>query len=142
MADVTGPIKSLPGSFHKVPAGMTCDNPWNYHSEEKLATHRVQGETDSFGSEMTDMCDECFAKCVEEEKNADTSGTCDWCKRSKPVLTPHRDYEEGSAGPVYYVCGDCIHKESIRISKELDEVYADSYDNYADDDSEGCSDSN
>ena len=29
-----------------------------------------------------------------------------------------------------------------RLSKELDEVYADSYDNYADDDSEGCSDSN
>ena len=118
MADVTGPIKSLPGSFHKVPAGMTCDNPWNYHSEEKLATHRVQGETDSFGSEMTDMCDECFAKCVEEEKNADTSGTCDWCKRSKPVLTPHRDYEEGSASELFSGLSDVTDLQRALLEKE------------------------
>ena len=52
MADVTGRISTLPGSGHKVPDGTMCDN-----HPDRLATHRVQGETDSFGSEMNDMCD-------------------------------------------------------------------------------------
>ena len=56
MADVTGPIASLPGSFHTVPQGMACDECG------KPATVRVQGETDSMGSEMHDLCAECAAK--------------------------------------------------------------------------------
>jgi hypothetical protein len=52
MADVTGPISTLPGSsHHDVPDGMMCDD----HPDRPAVT-RLQGETDSFGSEMHDLC--------------------------------------------------------------------------------------
>ena len=47
MADVTGPISSLPGSGHSVPDGAMCDE-----HPDRPAVARVQGETDSFGCEM------------------------------------------------------------------------------------------
>lgn len=59
---------------------------------------------------------------MKEEKNADTSGYCGWCRCLKLSLRPHRDFEEGSAGPVYYVCKDCLLKETkvaVRISRSL-----------------------
>ena len=44
MADVTGPISTLPGSRHRVPDGQSCDT----HSD-RFAVYRIQGETDSTG---------------------------------------------------------------------------------------------
>jgi hypothetical protein len=115
MADVTGPISSLPGSTHDVPEGMKCDN-----HPDRDAVCRVQGETDSFGCEMWDLCEECLAEHRREMREADHSGTCDWCKQHKPRLRPRRDYEEGMYGRVYEVCDDCIKRENEEAERELE----------------------
>lgn len=61
MADSsTSRVFTRAGSHHKVPIGATCD----VHSDI-LATHRVQGETDSFGCEYIDWCSECYSKHLE-----------------------------------------------------------------------------
>lgn len=128
MADVTGPISTLPGSWHSTPDGMMCDD-----HPERPAYRRVQGETDSFGSEMHDMCKECFQEYNSLPKTH--CGTCDWCKSKSEDLRPRRDYDEGLAGPVYSVCGDCVKRENERLEEELygDSYYPDPYD-YNDDD--------
>lgn len=126
MADVTGPISSLPGSGHDCPDGMMCDD-----HPDRPAVVRLQGETDSFGSEMHDLCQECLDAYREEMKNADHSGTCEWCKQHKPHLRPQRDYEEGMAGRVYEVCDDCIKRVNDEARAELD-AYYDSVDDYGD----------
>jgi hypothetical protein len=113
MAQVTGPIGSLPGSRHKPPAGTRCD----YHPE-RLAVARVQGETDSFGSEMEDVCEPCLKARRLAAKHADTSGQCDWCKSRVDKRFTCRDYEEGSSGPVYHVCQPCIDKRHARLVEE------------------------
>jgi hypothetical protein len=78
----------------------------------------MQGETDSFGSEMHDLCAECTEKAREEPHYI---GTCDWCSASEVVLNPRRDYEEGMAGRVYYVCQPCITRSNARIAAEFDD---------------------
>lgn len=113
MADVTGPISTLPGALHALPKGATCDQ-----HPDRPAVVRVQGETDSFGCEMIDMCEECRQADIEEQRNADTSGTCEWCKQHAPRLRHRRDYEEGMSGRVYEVCDDCIKRVN-----EQDEDY-------------------
>ncbi|MER9768995.1 hypothetical protein NKJ09_23355 [Mesorhizobium sp. M0189] len=113
MADVTGPISTLPGASHDYPDGTMCDD-----HPDRPAVARIQGETDSFGSEMNDMCQECLDAYREEMKNADHSGVCDWCKQHMPRLRPRRDYEEGMAGRVYEVCDDCIKRENDELEKE------------------------
>lgn len=111
MADVTGRISSLPGSHHSVPSGSTCDE-----HPDILAVARVQGETDSMGSEMHDLCQACYDEHLAEKKRLDGGafeGSCDRCKSGKQVpLFPWRDSEEGSCGPVYYYCRPC--KDRIR----------------------------
>lgn len=102
MADVTGPISTLAGTHHVVPAGMTCD----VHPE-RPATKRVQGETDSMGCEMNDMCSECYDEYSKAQQEADTSGTCEWCQTEVEKLVDARDYEEGLHGRVYRVCQPC-----------------------------------
>lgn len=116
--DVTGPISSLPGANHAVPKGAMCDN-----HPDVPATHRVQGETDSFGSEMLDLCDECYSKI-----NTSVSGFCRCCKKRVDKLYPKRDYEEGPSGPVYYMCKPCISAENKRELEELEEYEEDEYD--------------
>jgi len=123
MADVTGPISTLPGAVHTIPKGIKCDE-----CSTKLATVRVQGETDSFGCEMIDMCQECYDKYKEEIKNEDTSGTCDWCKCHSIKLHNMRDYEEGMSGRVYQVCDPCADDCNKRQLDELDDYYDDYYD--------------
>lgn len=115
MADVTGPISTLPGATHSFPEGTVCDD-----HPDRPAYRRVQGETDSFGSEMYDMCRECYEAHSASLQNADRSGCCDWCKQRKDVLHKHRDFEEGSCGPVYDVCGDCIRRQRDALEDELD----------------------
>lgn len=111
MAEVTGPISSLPGARHAVPEGTMCDS-----HPDRPAVARVQGETDSMGCELNDLC----AECVEEMKNAEPMrGHCDYCKTPDQVLRPRRDFEEGLSGPVYYVCQPCIVKDNERLAEEL-----------------------
>jgi len=114
MADVTGPISSLPNSRHTVPEGTKCDE-----HPDRLAITRIQGETDSFGSEMHDLCQECLNKRNEEMKTLDQSGTCDWCRKLSPKLYDHRDIDEGSCGPVYRVCLECFQAERASFEQEM-----------------------
>lgn len=115
MADVLGPGSQLPGQLLTVPVGMKCD----YHPD-RLAVKRVVGETDSFGSECEDLCQDCYDQHMKACAEADASGRCDWCKHEKPALFPHRDIEEGSHGPVYNVCQDCIDAERARWHEEAE----------------------
>ena len=106
MADVTGPISTLPGSKHSVPKGQACD------VCGKPAVIRIQGETDSMGCEMSDYCLACG---VKAERYSALSGQCDWCHVEAEVLLPIRDYEEGMRGPVYYVCQSCKRRKRTQI---------------------------
>lgn len=138
MADVTGPISTLPNSHHKVPDGTMCDE----HSD-RPAVHRVQGETDSFGSEMNDMCQECYDShkqylCSDAAKE-NRIGTCEWCQQSATDLRDARDYDEGMSGRIYRVCGPCIKRVNDAAEEELsryededndDSFYQNSFDGY------------
>lgn len=116
MADVTGPISSLPGSAHAA-HGM-CDN-----HPDRPATVRMQGETDSFGSEMYDLCNECAKEWRDEARKPDI-GRCDWCKTDDVERRPKRDWEEGMSGPVYYVCDPCRERYDRRTAA-LDNDWSD-----------------
>lgn len=121
MAEVIGPCSTLPGALHKVPAGTMCDK---HH--DVPATHRVQGETDSFGAELNDKCQACYDKyraAVDAHKAEAATGTCDWCRSHATDLRPRRDFEEGMYGRVYDVCGACVKKENERLQDELDDDY-------------------
>ena len=116
MADCSiGPVSTLPGSIRAVPVGTECDE-----HPGVLAVKRVQGETDSFGCEYMDMCQECYDKYKEEMRNVDNSGICDWCKKSADRVFNHRDIEEGSCGQVYQVCQACIDAEKKEWAEERD----------------------
>lgn len=112
MADVIGPCSTLPGSRHQLPEGTACDE---HRSVPAVA--RVQGETDSFGAELHDLCQ----PCLDALKSGMSSGCCDWCEKHAIDLRSRRDFEEGSCGPVYEVCGDCVRAENKRLQEELDE---------------------
>ncbi len=114
MSAVTGPISTLPGAIFRAPEGARCDD-----HPERPAAGRLQGETDSMGSEMHDLCQECLDK-ARAAARADASGTCDWCKAQATDLRNHRDWEEGSSGPVYRVCGACRARESESLADDID----------------------
>lgn len=122
MADVTGPISTLPGTVRDPPHGTQCDN-----HPKKRATHRIQGETDSFGCEMYDLCDSCTAEFREEMRSAEArTGECDWCGQEATDLRAKRDWEEGMCGPVYQVCGACVKRrndEDREDLKDMDDEY-------------------
>lgn len=80
----------------------------------------IQGETDSFGYESEDMCQSCLDAYKKSVEEADHSGTCDWCKTHEPLVRPTRDYDEGSYGPVYYLCEPCIEKQEKALWEELE----------------------
>lgn len=109
----SGPTRSLPGQAAIAENLVICDD-----HPDRLAVKRVVGEVDSFGCEYMHMCQQCYDEFKAHESAADTSGKCDWCKSHKQALTPHRDFEEGSCGRVYDVCGDCIDDERKRIEEE------------------------
>lgn len=127
MADITGPISSLPGARHRVPTGATCD------CCGVPATIRIQGETDSFGCELNDYCQACYDKMearIAAEREADPDAgnyICDGCKRDAPCK-PARDLEEGNCGPVYWYCDPCMsrHHEQQRAA------FADDVDDHQD----------
>lgn len=130
MADVTGPISTLPGALKCVPEGATCDD-----HPERPATHRMQGETDSFGSEMHDLCDECYREMRAAMNEPQEAFPCDYCKVESSDLRPVRDPDEGMCGPVYYVCEECRRKQYARLEEEAREFdRGDDYDEYDDGD--------
>lgn len=91
------------------------------------ATIRVQGETDSMGCELHDLCGLCaeeFFRGVELRRA--TPQECDWCKEVRP-LAPVRDYDEGLGGPVYEVCDPCRVKQQKALEEEL-AFYDDAWD--------------
>lgn len=129
MADVTGPISTLPGSTHPKLDGVMCD----YHPDRPAIT-RYQGETDSFGSEMHDLCAECLASFRAAARRPEArTGQCDWCKHEATDLANTRDIDEGMAGPVYRVCGSCRKKYDDELRAELEE-YEDRHGHFDPDD--------
>ena len=105
------------------------------HHPDRPAVARIQGDTDSFGSELFDMCEECLEKYREELASDEPDGHCDWCK-TDTKLRPTRDYAEGTSGPVYYVCTPCYAKQQEEIQADLnsrDDHYFDDYGDYDDD---------
>lgn len=130
MADVTGPISSLPGSCnHELPEGQKCD----YHPRRK-AVARYQGETDSFGCEMHDLCAECLKEFRQSANSPEArTGQCEWCKHEATDLRDTRDIDEGMYGRVYRVCGSCRKKYDDELRAELAEYYdMHGYDDYDD----------
>lgn len=113
MAEVIGPCSTLPGRRHDLPDGSMCDQ----HPDRPAVT-RIQGETDSFGAELIDMCQECLDEDRREQAEADHSGVCEWCGNHAPRLRPRRDYEEGMYGRVYDVCDACIKRENDDLEME------------------------
>lgn len=128
MGDVTGPISTLPGHRHKVPTGATCDD-----HPDRPAVARIQGETDSFGSELVDLCQECLdAYNKYREQAPAVTETCEWCGAVTTDCTHARDVDEGRAGPVYMVCAGCQRKQAERISEELSSLEAEDIPDYDD----------
>lgn len=126
MADVTGPISTLPGSGHDMPDGTMCDQ-----HPDRPAVARIQGETDSMGCELNDLCQECLDQEKAYRKSPEaTHGMCDWCKKEATDLRPRRDYEEGMSGRVYDVCGACVKKENDELAAEQEryDLERDDYD--------------
>jgi len=113
MSDITGPISTLPGARHSLPAEAVCDD-----HPKRPAVARIQGETDSFGSELHDLCQEC-ADAMRAATRTPAVGVCDWCKGDASDLRPHRDWEEGPSGRVYDVCMACRKREAARLENEL-----------------------
>jgi hypothetical protein len=109
-------MNNLPGSRVAYIGCDTCEECNN----GTRATWRLQGETDSFGCEYIFVCDKHLEEADDAAREADTAGPCDWCKINKEKLSPHRDIDEGSNGPVYHVCSSCIAKESEALEDELD----------------------
>lgn len=103
MADVIGPNSYLPGQELKVPEDMMCDE----HAD-RPATHRIVGETDSFGSELIDWCDECFNNYKAAKENPEYNLNCDHCHAVDCKTTATRDPDEGSCGPIYHLCDNCL----------------------------------
>lgn len=118
MADVIGPTSRMPGSLHDLPNGTMCD----MHSD-RPAVARIQGETDSMGAELNDMCQECLDEHNNYLKTRNTSGVCEWCKNHADKLRERRDYDEGMAGRLYMVCTPCIDRQNRAAAEELDDDY-------------------
>lgn len=126
MADVIGPNSYLPGQKLKCPTGMTCD------CCNAVATVRVVGETDSFGSEIEDYCQTCWGRMEAESAKAKEEDPevgyfiCDRCRR-RAECEPTRDLTEGRCGPLYYYCKPCMgaHRDAMR--REFDDGDDDYY---------------
>ena len=71
---------------------------WEYHTDLQLG---------SIISEVHHYCEDCI-KAIEEEREKNSSSDelkyCDHCKGDAKDVKPIRDADEGSCGPVYYLC--------------------------------------
>ncbi len=120
----SGPVSTLPGTVHSLPLdpGTKCIG--NNMQCEADATVVVQGETDSFGCEYLHFCQACYDQHkVAMAAHREQPARCDWCHQMKTGLRERRDCDEGSSGPVYDVCPDCIKADNARLQAELDDYY-------------------
>lgn len=108
----------LPGQTIKPDPNEVCET----HSD-RPATHCIVGETDSFGSEFMHLCTECFTKTKQQIENPEPRN-CDWCK-TLDICKPMRDIDEGSSGPVYYVCTACRKRYNAALDQEIKDYYND-----------------
>lgn len=115
MAHVSGPTSGMPGRILEPIKGHTCDTEGH---EDRPSVKMVQGETDSFGAEYCDLCEECYKKELGRKREKEIS-TCEWCKTPNVEVHLSRDYSEGMHGPVYSVCLSCIHKQNDELDDEL-----------------------
>ena len=102
-----GPVSTLPGARLRFEAGATCDTEGH---ENRPAVVRIQGETDSFGCEAQDLCEECLAEhdaAAQAQEEANEPQYCERCHAMRVGVRPFRDPEEGGYGPVYNYCPDC-----------------------------------
>lgn len=102
----------LPGDIRKLGKDSTacCER-----HEDRKATHQLCTESDSFGDEWTDVCDECITDSLEAPAYV---GVCEWCKTEDVELSPVRDTDEGTHGPLYDVCNPCKGKQADRDAAE------------------------
>lgn len=112
----SGPVSSLPGAVSRTT--QQCDD-----HPDRAAVRCVQGETDSMGCEYMHLCQDCVTALALPVRVA---GRCDWCHDSSGLLRHHRDADEGTSGPVYRVCCDCIAKET----SDAREAVHDGHDEY------------
>jgi hypothetical protein len=59
------------------------------------------------------------------------TGECEWCRKHATDLRNTRDYEEGSYGRIYRVCGACRQRVNDEAQEELER--SGYYDDYGDD---------
>ena len=83
------------------------------------ATYSYCVEADSMGAEYEYYCDEHIEEINQAQPS--TLGTCEWCQLEDVLLTPVRDIEEGTHGPVYWVCSDCKKQQVISDKDEDDD---------------------
>jgi hypothetical protein len=122
MTDSIGPGRTLPGAIEP-PANATCD----IHSGRPAVVSVLVSCVEA--AEVLSMCQECY-EAYKDTNGKGHAGICDWCKKKRPDLQSHRDFEEGQGGPVYEVCGDCIKEENKRAGEELEDL--DGYSPYDD----------
>lgn len=100
MTGVLGPNSYRPGQILKHVEGIACDQ-----HEDRPSVARVVGESDSFGSEVIDLCQECLDKLNTDKE--ETIGVCEIC-HTTTVVNRRRDPEEGSCGRIYNMCDRCF----------------------------------
>ncbi len=111
MAYTIGPSSYKPGDFiHPPREGDVCD----FHSQVESVADIV-GETDSMGSEVMQVCEECRERISHhvKEYQADNAIAAKYCEIHKGMGTDvrqFRDPEEGSHGRFYDTCKDCRKK--------------------------------
>lgn len=116
----------VPGDTLPLRQGAVCDK-----HPRRLAVKRICTEADSFGIETTNLCQAChesYLRKIQQHHSGNATDICDWCHGEYPAsqVKPHRDFEEGSSGPVYQVCQQCRVAEAARVALEL----GDDYDHY------------
>ena len=118
---------SLQLMFWEAPHGSTCE------MCKKDATKIIEGEIDSMGIELINLCDEHY-EISKIARNKPISGKCDWCPNLSERLIFTRDYaNEGISGPVSYVCRKCKseqHKGLQELEKLQERLYGVDDDDY------------
>lgn len=100
-----GPVFTLPGDVREL---QDKENQPCERCSAKPATHRLQGETDSFGCEYSYFCTDCLAKA--KAQIAVEPMTCEQCQTVSTEVMALRDPEEGLTGPVIHLCPTCNNR--------------------------------
>ena len=103
MAAVIGPNNYTPGQILKAVPGVMCDD-----HPEVVSVCRMVGETDSFGSEISDLCQTCFDTHLKQQANRSERpqewSHCEDCKNASNDVRQRRSYDESV---LRYRCNAC-----------------------------------